>query len=437
MKPKDYPKILIVSHAVFSDTSNSGIALSSIFRYWDPNAIAQIFCHTEVPKSKVCHRYFRITDFDVLKSVFTRRECGQEMINEVDKQPEDRANLNLTEIQQRIYEFGRKKYSCVILARDMIWELAKWQSAKMNQWIDEFTPDIIFLAAGEYKFIYRIGQTIAKYRRIPLVIYIGDDIYSICSFSISPFYWLERMLLRRTIKETVGSSTCFIANHEMLGKEYSHNFGIDYFVFPTSFPSSVIEPQVKEDLPLILLYTGGIISINRWVILRKIGEALSALNQNGQKAILIIYSSDHPNSKMRRLLNIKGAMMFKGRLTFSEVQSVISDSDILVHVESMDKVNRRLTRLSISTKIPQYLTSGKAILAVGPEEVSSIRYLKDNNSAMVITDLQMLKKELDILISDSELRLQLAKNALKLSQDQHDSDKNARLFLSHVRNIIR
>ena len=133
---------------------------------------------------------------------------------------------------------------------------------------------------------------------------------------------------------------------------------------------------------------------------------------------------------------INNSMEFKGPLTSSEVQSVISESDILVHVESMDKVNRCLTRLSMSTKIPQYLSSGKCILAVGPEEVSSIRYLEEHKAGMVITDLQILKQELSKLIADYELRRRYAINALKLAQDSHNPEKNHQRFLSLVRKII-
>ena len=50
---------------------------------------------------------------------------------------------------------------------------------------------------------------------------------------------------------------------------------------------------------------------------------------------------------------------------------------MLVHVESFDNKSRQLTKLSISTKIPEYLATGKPIIAIGPREVASLEYLKD------------------------------------------------------------
>jgi hypothetical protein len=135
-------------------------------------------------------------------------------------------------------------------------------------------------------------------------------------------------------------------------------------------------------------------------------------------------------------LTIPGSMEFKGCLNAAEVEQVIGQSDILVHVESMDRLSRRLTRLSVSTKIPQYLASGKCLLAVGPPEVASMRYVRDHEAAMVITDLKTLRGALEELILSPELRQRYAVNSLRLAHQRHESKILTDLLVSTLRGVM-
>lgn len=341
-----------------------------------------------------------------------------------------------TFIKQSVYEFGRRKHSFTVLARDLIWKFARWESAQLNQWIDDFSPDLVFLTAGEYQFAYRMGLKIAKTRSIPIIIFIGDDVYVIPGKSFSPFFWINKFLLRRTMRESFDYASAFVSTCDAMGQEYGKLFDIDYSVFPTGCQHFAEFPEASEKSILTISYIGNILSFNRWITLRMIGEALQRLNINGVKAVLNLYSTERLDSAMLKQLNITDSMKYMGGLESSGVRSVIENSDILLHVESMDETNRRLTRLSFSTKIPQYLGSGKCLLAVGPAEAASIRYFKDNHAGCVVTDYAMLDKALASLVSDTALRQRLASRALSLAHERYDSTVNSKLFLAMIEEIV-
>ena len=61
-----------------------------------------------------------------------------------------------------------------------------------------------------------------------------------------------------------------------------------------------------------------------------------------------------------------------------------NEADILLHVESFNEKMKKYTRLSISTKIPEYLASKRLIIAIGPVDIASIEYLKDNKAALIL-----------------------------------------------------
>jgi len=70
LKCKNYPKVLIVSHNVFSTTSSMGKTMAAFFNSWEIENIAQLYFHTESPNSNICKRYFRVTDFDIIEAIF-------------------------------------------------------------------------------------------------------------------------------------------------------------------------------------------------------------------------------------------------------------------------------------------------------------------------------------------------------------------------------
>ena len=168
-------KILIISHNVFDATTSMGKTLYKFFETFPPKEIAQIYIHPEAPTlADFCTRYYRITDKDAMKSIFIRNKCGRSVkvrsrIYETDKKSKA--------IGYYIYQRGRSRTPMIYLARDFMWSLSAWKSKELKGWIDTFQPDIIFLASGDYAFIYTIAGELAQDYKVPLVIGCFDDFY--------------------------------------------------------------------------------------------------------------------------------------------------------------------------------------------------------------------------------------------------------------------
>jgi glycosyltransferase involved in cell wall biosynthesis len=434
-----HPKVLIVCHRAFNDKGASGNSLASYFKHWDPDALAELYLYAELPcgpMSSRCQRYYRITDFDALRSVPGQQPCGHVVSGADIAAATGKAGLGPSRLQQRVYEFGRKKYASVMLLRDAIWRLARWQTDELDAWVDDFSPDVVFLVAGgEYTFAYDVTRYVARRCAVPLVVFLGDDWYSVSRFSFSPLFWLHKALIRGTMRRVVGSAARLFSICDLMGEEFRRIFGIEYTTLPTACGPIAAEPAWGAGTPVEMSYIGKV-SLGRWTTLGRIGEALGKINAPGQRARLRIYSTECLNNRMVKRLSIPGAMEFMGGLSAVEVGQVIEKSDILVHVESMDKVNRRLTRLSLSTKIPEYLASGRCILAAGPAEVASIRYIQDHEAGMVITDMEALRENLETLVSNPELRRSYAQSALRLAHERHDAKVVSDLLEASLRGVI-
>ena len=62
------------------------------------------------------------------------------------------------------------------------------------------------------------------------------------------------------------------------------------------------------------------------------------------------------------------------------------DADAFLHIESDDESYCSLTKLSVSTKIPEYLISSRLVIGYGPVYLASMKLLKDNNIGIVISN---------------------------------------------------
>ncbi|MDR3797041.1 MAG: glycosyltransferase [Terracidiphilus sp.] len=417
------PRVLVISHRAFNDKGASGNALASYFKHWDADALAELYFYAELPcgpMSGKCREYYQITDFDALRSALGRPACGRTLGGADIAAAVEENESGPSRLQQLVYEFGRKKHPSVMLLRDAIWRAAHWRTPAFNHWVDKFRPELIFLVGGDYTFAYDIASHVARRCDIPLVVFMGDDWYGVSRFSLSPLYWLHKALLRRTMHRVVGSAARLFTACDQMSEEYQRIFNVESTTLPTACGPIAPEPVLGAGTPVELSYIGKV-SLGRWTTLRKIGEALAEINAPQQRARLRIYSTERLNRRMLKRLSIPGAMEFMGGLSALEVRRVIERSDILVHVESMDKVNRKLTRLSLSTKIPEYLASGRCIFVAGPAEVGSIRYVQDHEAGVVVTDMEALRENLKALIANPELRRRHALNGLRLAHQRHDA----------------
>ena len=73
---------------------------------------------------------------------------------------------------------------------------------------------------------------------------------------------------------------------------------------------------------------------------------------------------------MEKEFHFDESVIWRGPVPASDVERIQSDSDVLVHVESLSKFESLEVRLSFSTKIVDYLMRKKCILAVGNKEVA-------------------------------------------------------------------
>lgn len=360
-------KILIISHSGMNTSNDVGKTLALLFDKFDKYELAHLFFNNVFPNVEKCESMYRISDVQMVESIFKRKKAGEEYCYEM--QVKD-GNSNL-------YEKSVGRTSLKLLLRDIVWKIGRYDKEKLLNWVRKFNPEVIFLAPGYSMFIYEIAIYISKELNIPLTCFWMDDFYNEDFIKWNVFDFIRKKCLRKVIQRTIRvSSYNFVVSKEM-GEYYSRQFGKSFEVLYTPYVSDVVcEDNKILDDGITFLYAGGL-RLGRNEVLATLGKALEKYDVK-----LRIYS----DAKAVELISVFDGIAsidFRGFISSAELKEEMKKSNVLLHVESFDKKNISQTRFSLSAKIPECLSMNRLLFAIGPQQQSSMKYLIDNQAALV------------------------------------------------------
>jgi hypothetical protein len=427
----EHPNVLIISHNPLSK-EGMGKTLSSIFFKWPKKKLSQLYFNSNKnPDFTICNNYFQLTDTVIFKSIFSRPK-HDEINNFGSEKLSRKPSLGINSTN-----FGFN----LLLFRDLLWSINVNKYDGVFKWVEKTKPDIVFFVGGASAFSYRAAIAIQDKFNLPLFLYFTDDYYINRRIN-NPLKFLQYFLnTKPIIKKSVALSRAVFVIGDLMAAEYSKIFNKEFIPVMNSIDfdsiSNFHSKKYKNEV-LILSYIGGL-HYDRWKTLVELGMILRQINKEERLTITLeIYSTERLNKSQDVLLN-QSPLIFKGSIDSNKVRSKQIESNILVHVEGFNKDYRKAIKYSVSTKIPEYLSSANCILAYGPSDVASIRLVADNNLGVVITEHdsyeQKYRKLFDILLS-AKLRKSYGSKgyqyALKFFNARNTDDLMLKTFIKHI-----
>lgn len=414
------PRILIVSNNPFSNTQNNGKTLDSFFQSFNPENVSQLYFTSEIPSGISGNNFFNITDKDIILSLKNRGyKCGKEVY---------KLNKNKLKIE-RIKTSTLKKSNLIRIIREVIWKTKKWKTPEFDSWLNKIQPEIIFFCAGDSGFAYDIVNYIQKKFNSKLAVYITDD-YILPRKNLNVFWWIRRRYIFSKMKKCIKSSNLFFTISEKMQKEYKYLFKKESCLIINMTDKLKDDECSKVNINKTreIIYAGGL-HFNRDKSLELLIKNLKKFNEKqsyNKKYILKIFSTQELSETEKNKFNVKNTSLFCGGVDKEELKKILNNASIVVHVESFDKKSIESTRLSISTKIPEYLSLEKPILAIGPKEIASMEYLKDV-SYCIYEEKNFLEK-LTNFLENEELQNELSKKSYEKFLNFHQKEETLKRF---------
>lgn len=403
-------RVLVVSHNVFSETENMGKTLVSYFKDFGQENLAQFYIHSEIPTSDICNNYYRVTDKEMIKSVLGFK-TGK-ILSENNIQKSRKTSRTDSGTEAKLYQKARKRTPLIYILRNLWWKLGHWNNKQFRAWNDKINPDCIFFVSGDYAFMYDIALKIAKSRNIPLYVSCMDDYYFNNKNNGKFLGGFQYKHFMKSVNKAMSYSSAIFCICDSMTEDYEKLFNKKCVTIHTA---ASFEGKLVGDKKRKISYIGNL-GYNRHLQLIDIGRALKKLGTDIDH--IDVYSSEK-REEILKLMTAENGIVFHGSIPADEVKKVMAESLAVIHAESFDENIKNSVRYSVSTKIADSLMSGICILAYGPKEIASIKYLSDNNAAICITSEKDLKSGLFKLISSPESRDNAVKNALLLAKNNH------------------
>jgi glycosyltransferase involved in cell wall biosynthesis len=373
-------RVLSVDATALSSATDMGILKTHLFSAWPRDQLAQIIVGGMANDVSLCARNWRITRQDMERG----QAGGEETVAptqagrtpKVVEGPIGRMRAALWRALQPIrYGVSDRQMSTFDARRH----------PELLDWVKEFRPDAVF-TFGASATICRLATEISEVADVPIVPYFTDDWIS-WLYARPPLRMMMRPRLERWFARMLRRSPLGLTICDAMAAEYAERYGMKFSacwdsVDMSRYPFSAKQERAAE--PVVFAFVG-VLAPKRWKSLRVVAEAVERIRRKGVACKLRIYTMPADIEAYGDVLNLSDDVRIVGTLPYSEVPRAQLESDVLVHVEGFISGGALAkTRLSLSTKIPQYLAAGRPILALGPAHIASMDYLKSSGAAIVL-----------------------------------------------------
>jgi len=417
---KSKKRILIISGEAWREESNGGNVLNNLFSpLRDEFEFAQIYTNPALPSNKLCCKYFHLSEALMLKSVISRKSFGKKLEEKDYSSYGDYTVNNLYTSKGVLF---LKKYFINVLYffQNLLWHFSVWKSDALRNFVLEYEPDIIFAPLYSGLFIHKIDRYVSKLTRKKLISYVSDDVYTLRQFSISPFFWINRFILRKNVQKTSLYYSLLYTMTKEQKDEYEKKLKVQMKILKKVGDFEQM-PHFKEPGTPIQLTYGGNLFYNRYRTLHQLFTAIKEINQDEKKFQLNIYTQTPLTPDLKKLLHDGQNSFLFGKVSRDELMLKYEQSDIVLHVESFDLKQRLITRLSFSTKIVDLLNSARCILAICWSESSPYKYLKSEDAAICISDISTIKNVLIDLYTNKHKITEYSRKAWDCGIRNHNS----------------
>lgn len=425
-----YPRVLIISAVPISTKSATGITLMNLFDGWPSGSVAQIYDDESVPEGLAANNYRRFSNANVplvnyvkifLKIIFGKKSS-------INNKPSSAQKNTVSGISRSSNILGA--FSDIVPIRvpdDII------------NWVRDFKPDLIYSVLGNVR-VTNVVLDVSKRLGLPVVIHFMDD-WPTTTYAESRFLWVPRKVLKWRLRSMLSQAAVRFTICDDMSSEYKRRYGGSFSSFMNCVEVVNLNASVSclESNYVRFGYFGGL-HLNRWRSLLNVAKALQVQKNQGKEICLEIYAPIKDINEYGELFKPFSVVRVMDTLSASEVGGMLQCMDVLVHVESFDYFDSLYTRLSVSTKIPQYMASAKPILVHGPANISSVNYVSRSCAGVAVTtdgDVDGIVAAAHMLINDPQLRQQLGENGRSVAMSKHNAFVVRRSFREALLNAVR
>lgn len=425
-----YPNIIIVTNVDYlHEVGPSANTLRSFLDEWPKDRLKLFVCKdfniSEQERSTsdifvFSHKDIRVASFLIKpeREIKNKTKIGFQ------------GNINPKSMSTNFFQLSKNKLRYFLTK---LYYFLPYKTLNAYKWLHDYKPDILYCCVSDYRSFKFCYQLSSRYK-IPIIPHFLDDwMNTYLTEKYDPR--LLRSVFMKLMGKVFSRSSFGLCICDLMSKTYHNRYNIPFYSLMNSVPSvNTPDFHFKKKDSITFMYAGSIY-LKREESILLICNALAVSGIDIDNIKLMIYAPEEQWSVLKYKFDLYPFVHYGGFLSAKQMADAISSSDYLLFVESFDPAVLQYSRLSMSTRIPEYMSSGKPIIAVGPREQGSIQYLVENNAAFVATSYEELTTMLPSIF-DNSLSLEKTKNAEALCKRNHLAKAQKEKFLDLVTTAI-
>lgn len=411
-----YPKVLIINQQSMNKENATGITMRSLWEEWPVASMLEIYLDANEKHVTNGKKFRTFTPSLNIARKFFVGNIGSK-VNRSLKTNTPVLGLSKT-----------KKYlrQCCVCAVD---SFPVGLSRAQAQMVDEFQPEVIY-SLGASVATMQLAHKLSHRYGIPIIIHYMDNWPEYLQWEDNILLKPYARILRRYMDCCLKHSRNGIAISPSMAKHYTKEFELPFEVLMNAVdePNMQFVSTTSLENSLHFVYAGGL-HLERWKALREIAEAINTVCEN---AVLDIYTPEKDRILYESCFS-EVPVVFHQAVPHEQMKDVWASGNILVHAESSsNKTLVRFFKYSISTKIPEYMATGKPILFYGPKEMGLYEYLEENKVAVVAANKDELCNAIRQLMQEDVVNV-VTRNAYNLVRMNHSAAYARKKLLDTVR----
>lgn len=419
-------RVLIVNSNSVNVNNATGITLRSVLSELETDSLMELYWNKTVAVTGTVNIKFKVLDFAPLSLaglVFNNK--GKEISNKMKNTAEQSAQSN--RVLKNVFTYLRQ---FITLQAD----LSRVKLTKQDfEDINAFKPQVIYTLGGGVAAL-RLSYLLSKKLDLPIVVHFMDNWRHCIQWEDNPLLGHYKKTLKKYCNLCYSRSTDCIAISPEMARVYTEETGVRHSSLMNSVRvrDYLCTPREKDGV-LRFLYTGGL-HLGRYKGLHIIGEVIeNVAARKGVKTEFSIYTSpENIKAYSDNFKDLANTRLIEA-VPHSEIKQVFQNADFLVHTESEALVNNEFFKYSVSTKIPEYLASGRPTLFYGPQDIYLYKFLTDSQTAATADSEEKLSEVIEAMI-DGKYDW-LSERAVVYAKEKFDVTAAADIFSKAVDNV--
>lgn len=415
---KEFPRVLVIGVS-FETTTGSGITLTNQFKNWDYSKLAaaaeNIYSHESICRNNYQLGYSenkRRFPFNLIQKKNTSGRVNFELDGAIPQKKQTAESYLKKAYLQLLHFTGLYHYSRSLLV-----------SEPFKKWILEFRPDYIYSTVNEPEVISFVKE-IQKITQAKIITHIWDDLIKNYFNRPGLFYNYRKNHNTKEFIDLLEKSSIRLCISPAMGTEYYKRYGKVFEVFHNCLDFNERHFTSKEHYQITDYFTilyAGRIGIGISDCLLDVCEAIEKLGLKKIEFHIQTTSSHIILEKLKKYEFVK----IRPVVDYDAIPGILANADLLLMPYNFDRDSIESLRLSMPTKIPEYMISGTPILLYADEKMYLTQFARENDIAYVLTNntVKEIGSAIESLVLNEELRAHLGNNARNYAVNHFSATK--------------